>query len=388
MAVNNVYLDKEKFDMIKHDMSIKEGIDYLVDMVHKQEIPFPYKGDTYEDAWDAFRDLVQYPCKGLQKVDDGVDVHTRFDYRRPFDGYLFDEGARFSAASNHFHEVARMKCTHIHHPIPPEDVWKRDNCLRTAFRALFTMDMPEVSTSSFRTSIQLKFYIASQFRVCNAKAIYQHFNAKNVFDISMGWGDRLAGFWSLPGTKEYWGTDPNKAVYVNYFKQAELYSKINGKKEYHFFNEPAEDILARKDENGEYVVPSNHFDTVFTSPPYFGCEKYSDGEGDNSKQSWKRYDSAVGWLKNFMFPILWHSRRILKPGGYLALNISDISCEGEGCFKRLCDPMCDFVEKYLPNMEYVGQWGMTLSKRPNSKRTKDKDGVFYEPVWVWRKKVE
>lgn len=377
MSVNIVYLDRDEFTALKQNMSQDEGIRYLMDMIRKGEIDFPYKNSNYEEAWDAFIGLIHHPCKGFEKIDDGF---TRFDYKRPFDNMLLSEPANYLACSDYFNEKIRYMCTHQKHPIPACDTFKDERQLYSSLKALWTMKMDRVDTSNLRAAIRNTNYIASQFRVCNAKAIYQHFNSKVVYDISMGWGDRLAGFWSLYDTEEYWGSDPNKELFKNYFKQAELYSKVNGRKDYRFFNEPAESLLGRKTDSGEFVVPSNYFDTVFSSPPYFGCEKYSDGT-DNANQSWKKYDSASKWVRYFLFPVLIGCYRILKPGGYLVINISDVMPNTGR--KRLCDPMCDFVDKYLRGLKYVGMYGMELAVKPN---TLSRKGHFFEPIWVWQKK--
>lgn len=395
MSVNNIYFDKEELAMLKYGKTKEELARYLVKYIRDNNIEFPFRNDSYEDAWDDFNALVNYPCVGLIKVDKSKAV-TRYKYNVPFSGYIFSESQKYLACSNYFHEKARMSSTHEHHRVSPIDIWNRDNSLYAAMKSFVTLKVPLVSTATFRKTIQLKYYIASQFKVTSAKAIYQALNAERVFDISMGWGDRLAGFWSLPNTKEYWGSDPNTSVYNNYFKQAELYAKINGKKGYHFYNEPAEDLLASKDDKGNYIIPSNYFDTVFTSPPYFCCERYGefDDNTSNDKQCWHRYGGdPVAWLKKFLFPVILHSNRILKPGGHLALNIADVSF-GTCHVWHLCNPMCDFITKYVPDLEFKCLWGMEMSKRPNSKRILEngehldniQDAIFYEPIFVWQKR--
>ena len=70
----------------------------------------------------------------------------------------------------------------------------------------------------------------------------------------------------------------------------------------------------------------------------------------------------------------------LKPNGHLILNISDIYTHHK--IQKICDPMNDHIEK-LSGAQYQGAIGMRMAKRPNSKASKD--GIFCEPMWVWKK---
>ena len=49
-------------------------------------------------------------------------------------------------------------------------------------------------------------------------------------------------------------------------------------------------------EDVDYSKYENHFDTIFTSPPYFNVEKYS----DEDTQSYVRYKNIDSWNKNFL----------------------------------------------------------------------------------------
>ena len=69
----------------------------------------------------------------------------------------------------------------------------------------------------------LRKYICSQFKPNAAKALYDYFNVKNVLDFSMGWGDRLAGFYASMNTELYVGIDPRKENHPIYEQQARYY---------------------------------------------------------------------------------------------------------------------------------------------------------------------
>jgi hypothetical protein len=212
--------------------------------------------------------------------------------------------------------------------------------------------------------LHLRKYVASQFRPSAAKAIYQHFNSKHVLDFSSGWGDRLNGFLSCDNTESYFGIDPNDRLYEGYHEQTTSYCED---KKVEMFCYPAENV----------VMPKNTFDTVFTSPPYFNIERYT--QSDN--QSWKKFKKLDQWLEGFLFPVIQKSWDGLQHGGNMIINISDVY--SNHTINRICDPMNDYISS-LTGAEYKGTIGLRMAKRPNSKAT-DKEGIFTEPMWVWNK---
>ena len=123
-------------------------------------------------------------------------------------------------------------------------------------------------------------------------------------------------------------------------------------------------------------IPENSFDTVFTSPPYFNIERYT----QEPNQSWKKYKKIDSWLNDFLFVTLDKAWKGLKTNGVMIVNISDVY--SNHTINRICDPMNDFISK-LPNASYHKTIGLRMAKRPNSNA--DKDGIFVEPMWIWKK---
>ena len=58
---------------------------------------------------------------------------------------------------------------------------------------------------------------------------------------------------------------------------------------------------------------------VFSSPPFFDWERYS----ESRNQSFKRFPEYKLWRSNFLEPVIRESYRILKKGGHLALNVTN-----------------------------------------------------------------
>jgi hypothetical protein len=135
------------------------------------------------------------------------------------------------------------------------------------------------------------------------------------------------------------------------------------------------------------------FDIVFTSPPYFDRERYSDSD----TQSWKRYTRAESWLSGFMYPVVKKVWDRIRPGGHLCINIADLVQSGR---ISLCDPMNDYIGTML-GARYQGAIGMEMSSRPGrfrdgatnrgslsyveGKPLAEESGQVYEPIWIWRK---
>ena len=111
-------------------------------------------------------------------------------------------------------------------------------------------------------------------------------------------------------------------------------------------------------------------------PPYFNIEKYCQEE----TQSFKRYKKFDDWLEKFLFKTIDNAWAALRSGGRMIINISDVYSGHK--INHICDPMNDHI-KELGGIDYEGL-GMKMAKRPNSKAV-GKNGVFVEPIWVWRK---
>jgi len=165
--------------------------------------------------------------------------------------------------------------------------------------------------------------------------------------------------------ESYVGIDPNKNLFGNYNKMVNEYNSDNKK-------------ITLLNECAENVNISNKFDFIFTSPPYFNIERYTQEEN----QSFKKYRKLENWLELFLFNVIGKFWENLEIGGHMAINISDVYSNHK--INKICDPMNDFISN-LKGSEYYGCIGYEMRKRPNSGALKNKIGVFCEPVWIWKK---
>jgi len=121
-------------------------------------------------------------------------------------------------------------------------------------------------------------YTVSQFKPAVAKMLYKRYNVKKTFDPSAGWGARAIA--AVACGVEYYATDPLTSSKVN-----NLITFFNGKGT--VFNSGSEIQETYKD------IPTVDF--IFTSPPYFNLEVYS----DNSSQSIESFPNYSEWLDKY-----------------------------------------------------------------------------------------
>jgi hypothetical protein len=211
-------------------------------------------------------------------------------------------------ASHFFHESVRMRARVRGKPSPAE-MW--DDLLQ---RERIIMEAENRKHSSLRASLTANARPCWGFRPAVAKAVYQHFGAGSpalrILDPCAGWGDRLTAALSLPNLGRYRGFDPNRDMAPVYERLRNCHA---GAADASVVTGAFED--AEPEEAG--------YDIVFTSPPYYDYEEYS----DDPEQSFRRYPSPEEWTKGFLYPLVAKSAAALAFDGVLAINLSDAGPE-------------------------------------------------------------
>ena len=196
----------------------------------------------------------------------------------------------------------------------------------------------------------------SNFRPSVAKMIYEKYGGHSVYDPCMGFGGRLLGAITSNNVMEYVGCDPSVKTYEGLVKMVNNLSHIK------------DGFKAELNNCGsEEFVENKNFDLVFTSPPYFDTEKYSDEE----TQSYKKFPKYESWLNGFLKQMIEKSNHMLKDGGYFIINISNVrnGKNLEDDFKKI---MTDF------NLKFETRLDMLLSNMV-------KGGYKSEPVFIYKK---
>jgi 1-aminocyclopropane-1-carboxylate deaminase/D-cysteine desulfhydrase-like pyridoxal-dependent ACC family enzyme len=240
-----------------------------------------------------------------------------------------------------------------------------------------------------------------------AKFIYQHFTEDLkgqdrivVYDPSAGFGGRLLGALSLNQDRHirYVGTDPNPDNFLPEIDRTRydylgtyFNSHIKGKHqtEYDLFTLGSEVIHKDK----RFQQYKGLIDFVFTSPPYFKAEGYSEDEN----QSYKKFPIYSDWRDGFLRKTLETAVEWLKPERYLAFNIADVAFSGT--YLPLEQDTLDILEDL--GMEYRGKYRMLTApipgggledkqtRLPNTRNFAQVNGIWrkYEPIFFfWKPK--
>ena len=250
---------------------------------------------------------------------------------------------------------------------------------------------------------------AVNFPPMTAKFLYEKFteHCKDqerviVYDPSSGWGGRILGAMAVREDRHihYVGTDPNTDHWVpelNKTKYELLADMFNEKtyrgnpffgktNTYEIFQHGSEEI--HKDP--EFQKYKGQLDMVFTSPPYFGKEGYSQDE----TQSFKKFPQFDNWVNGFLKQTLTTAVEYLKEDRYLLWNIADAKFGND---MLPLEQASNDILKSL-GMEYKGTLKMVLAQMPGGNRL-DENGkpraknfckvkginFKYEPIFVWYK---
>jgi hypothetical protein len=253
--------------------------------------------------------------------------------------------------SNYFFQKERMKVS-VNNKCSPIDVMKNDLKREKIYSKMIkiykSIDYNEMRV---RRIIALYYCTATQFKVSTAKVIYDYFKAKNVF------------------TKTYLGIDPNtqlSTLYQNLYDTYLNYSKFKDKK-IEIITKAAEDVIITK-----------KFDLIFSSPPYFNYEKYSNEE----IQSNIRYKTLDDWLNKFLYKTINNNYNNLENQGSLVLHIKDYKTKNK--LISIIEPLKNYIKTYYPNLNFKGYIKVQIIKR----FIKDNEKFNYEYIYVWTKQID
>ena len=134
----------------------------------------------------------------------------------------------------------------------------------------------------------------------------------------------------------------------------------------------------------------NDVDLVFTSPPYFDRELYS----DDAEQSCIKYPKYEDWLDKFLHPTLETSYKLLQPERYMLIKIADIKIED----RRFIPLEQDTIQTALKvGFKFKGKLGMCMTRMVGLKPTESKNywedtktNAIYkiEPILIFKKVID
>jgi hypothetical protein len=224
-----------------------------------------------------------------------------------------------------------------------------------------------------------------------------------IYDPSCGWGGRILGAMSVSDDRHihYVGTDPNTDnhpphihTHGKYGALADFYNTKTYRGNSFFSHTNTYDIFKLGSEvigeDERFAQYKGEVDLIFTSPPYFNREAYS----EDPTQSYKKFSSYESWRDGFLYPTLKNCAESLKSNRYLLWNIADLQIKGEYL------PLEDDSKKILESLglKYKYTLKMALEPMPGQNRV-DENGIpkcknfckvngrvmKYEPVFVFHK---
>ena len=247
------------------------------------------------------------------------------------------------------------------------DVWNDDDLFCRAIRSRIkwggylvdTSGTADLSAADMRKALRTFSGVqrVSNFRPSAARAIYDHFAAGTVWDMSCGYGGRLLGAMTSKSVDHYIGTEPAKDTIAGLSRIIQ-----------DFATHTATKVTIHKTGAETFTPEPNSCSLCFTSPPYFNTEKYS----DEPTQSWKQYATPHEWNEGFLRRTIQNCHIALENNGHLIINIANVKSH-----KTL----------EADTMSIAQEEGFTLKSILHLSLSSINNGGFkYEPMFVFTKR--
>ncbi len=260
----------------------------------------------------------------------------------------------FNILSNLFIEDVRMRCKVFGSQMSPMEYYQK---YRRKLAEACLQKYKKITPHFLRETLW-GVRIAREcttFRPTNLVAMIQMFfpNYKKspirILDPSAGWGDRLLAAMSTKST--YYGVDPNPKLHPYYEKMIKFFG--GSKQKYKMLQAPFEEAKLTK----------TKYDMVFTSPPYFDLEHYS----DHKDQSDVKNTTEREWFDNFLKLYIMTAWEALRDGGYMVMIINQKNSR-----EHYVGWMLDFV------CEFGNYMGVIAYAKPGEPRSS-------QPMFIWQK---
>lgn len=343
---------------------------------------------SYQNAKDFIADYklgkINFPLKRLYKSDD--DVIKMFNKLRKFDTsdrIVYDryysintlnidkkdltfngrptifiskktDYENFNILSDMFLELERMKCRFKNNPSPFD--YFKNNYVSIADKTIEKYN--KITPYTLRETIYANTKECSNFRSNNIintiNFLYpNHDKNFSVLDPSAGWGDRLIGSMSMD--IYYTGVDPNEKLHP-YYQQMIGTLCPNSKNKYKMILSPFEKL----------DLGNNMYDLVFTSPPYFDLEIYSDSDLQSVNYNTKK---ELDWFNYFFKQYLSNAWNHLKKDCYMVININQKNRNEQYVYLML-----NYMDKEIKDARYCGVIGYT-----------NQEFINPQPMFIWKK---
>lgn len=283
-------------------------------MSNFKNLEYPYiKYIKSSNTTDIFELVDNFKPKIYKKIPKIIKSAKSEQFEYFYKGYCFIEedwqqNNRINSITDLFTENIRVKCEFLNKK-SPLTYWKtsKDQIIKKTYQVY-----KKVTIENIREIIYQNTKLCNNFRITLSLCVLKLFKPSKWLDISAGWGDRLLS-----------------AIFYNYMypTQFKLYHATDPNLDLHPLYDKIIDQLAPSDRS-KFIIkptgfenspaPSDDFDIVFSSPPFFDLEKYS----EHSDDSLTKYSTEDTWSNNFLLPTLIKSYNSLRKGGHLILYIN------------------------------------------------------------------
>ena len=312
----------------------------------------------YFDKEEIKQDIIEKwkPKQTLEEfVEDIIDIPTaKYQFNRLCQGYK--DGYNISLIFN----PHRLTCpTHRN-----EGIYYgfRDNQKFRENYARFIVDVnnkviPQCNYHKFIGLGMSNYQYVNEFQPYLARDIYKKYckDGDKILNPCAGWGGRIIGLASCMFKNiEYIETDPSTETYKGLVELKKFLKLGDNYKQY---NLPFENLELKQD----------YFDFVFTSPPYFDTELYS----DEDTQSYKANDNYEQWRDNFLYVMIDKIVYSMKKGAKCILNVGN---------KRY--PISDDIRKYLKEKYDIkttdADFKLDANEDSDAIRSSEEDFLYFE----------
>ena len=291
---------------------------------NEASVSYPLYKKYNEMDRQIFLDLVdEFKPKIVHKVPDKMYRYRLHKYKGTY--WLIEEdwgkNEKLNSITDYFTEECRIKCRFGNKESPIEYWEKHKDSI---------MGLSNYDKMNIRDYIYKHTKLCNNFRISVSLTILEMFKAKKWLDISAGWGDRLISAIAYD-VELYCAVDPNDCLYPKYDEIINTLALPEKRKNFI--------VLHSGFENA--ILPDTKFDLVFSSPPFFDLEIYSQAESD----SVVKYGDVNYWYDKFLIFSLKKAHEYLQVGGHMVLYM------GEGIGTTYIKNMIEDMNKI---MKYLG----------------------------------
>jgi len=357
---------KELIGKYGHDTFLKK-ISKFIFYYYENKQFFPYKKYFVKNIEKIFLKLREHKIEDIKISYDNPknQIHFITDNKEMILTKSKEKDYEIDILSDYFQEHVRIEChkisTYDNKQQPSIlDYWKNAELHPTWIPKILDY-FDRIDSYTLRETLY-KVHgnkECNQFKPTVARFVYQNLKATRILDFSAGWGDRLIAAISLEDEIEFYhGFDPNEKLFSGYEEIIDRFAKEKHK--FQMTCTPFQTYSFSKYDDVRY-------DLVFTSPPYFDLEIYS----NNESQSVQTYPHFEDWIVFFLFASIRKAWNQLGENGHLAIHITNIGNS---------KPYADLIHLFIQHQFY--------SNALFVKTILTSGGKNVIPIWIWKKVSE